>query len=264
MSEKQRRQLRVICAAAGLFLLLLTLDRTVVVPAVFEQRWLSLAVYLAPYLLCGAPVLRKAALGIKNRQPFDECLLMTIATAGAFAIGEYAEAVAVMVFYQVGEWFQNYAVGRSRRAITELMDIVPEYAYVQNPDGMVEAIEPDEVAVGDTLLIEPGQRIPVDGTVLSGESLIHTAALTGESVPRAVSAGEQVLSGCVNGDGSLYIRADKVSHLVIVFEACLVLLHEPPVFPVALFPDRQRHRSPAALVVKEFRYVCERIGAEKL
>ena len=189
---------------------LLALDRTGAAAAVFGRNWLCLAVYLVPYLLCGAPVLRKAALGVKNRQPFDECLLMTLATVGAFAIGEYAEAVAVMVFYQVGEWFQDYAVGRSRRSISELMDIVPEYAHVERPGGAVETVEPDKVAVGDILVIRPGERIPLDGTVLSGESLVNTAALTGESVPRAVSPGAQVVSGCVNGEGLLRIRADKV------------------------------------------------------
>ncbi|MBE6990883.1 MAG: cadmium-translocating P-type ATPase [Ruminococcaceae bacterium] len=209
MGAKQKRELNKILLTAALFLCLLLADRLHLAPAIFENRWLSLALYLVPYLLCGAPVLRKALLGIKNRQMFDESFLMTVATVGAFAIGENAEAAAVMLFYQVGEWFQGYAVGRSRRSITELMDIVPESANVERPGGTVETVDPDEVAVGDVLVIRPGERIPVDGTVLSGESLINTAALTGEPVPRAARSGDAVISGCINGDGLLRVRAEK-------------------------------------------------------
>ena len=162
-----------------------------------------------PYFISGYDVLRECILGIKNRRPFDEALLMTIATVGAFFAGEFAEAVAVMVFYQVGELFQSYAVGQSRASIKELMNIVPEYANVERADGSVETIDPDEVEIGDILLIKAGEKVPVDGIVRSGESMINTAALTGESVPRSVFPGENIISGCINGEGLLRVEAIK-------------------------------------------------------
>ena len=154
-------------------------------------------------------MVRECFLGIKNRRPFDEALLMTVATVGAFFAGEFAEAVAVMVFYQVGELFQSYAVGRSRASIKELMDIVPEYANVEREDGSIETIDPDEVEIGDILLIKAGEKVPVDGIVRSGESMVNTAALTGESVPRSVFPGDTIISGCINGEGLLRVEATK-------------------------------------------------------
>lgn len=206
MSGKQKKALWKILVSAALFAALMIAEKTRLLP---ENRLLLLALYAVPYFLCGWSVVRKALLGIKNRQVFDESFLMTVATVGAVATGEYSEAVAVMLFYQVGEWFQDYAVGRSRRSITELMDIVPEIANRESDDGSVETIDPDDVEVGDTLVIRPGERIPVDGTVIAGESLVNTAALTGESVPRSVRPGEAVISGCINGEGLLKIRAEK-------------------------------------------------------
>lgn len=209
MSKKLKKELRVILTALVLFLVILILDKAGVCPPVFENRWFSLLCYLVPYLLCGWPVLRKAALGIWHRQLLDESFLMTIASIGAFVTGESEEAAAVMLFYQIGEWFQSYAVGRSRKSISDLMDIAPESANRENEDGTVEEIDPDEVEIGDVLVIRPGEKIPVDGVVLSGESLVNTAALTGEPVPRSVREGSEIISGCVNGDGLLRIRAEK-------------------------------------------------------
>ena len=165
--------------------------------------------YLVPYFIVGHDVLRKCLLGIKNRQLFDESFLMTVATIGAFGCGEFGEATAVMLFYQVGEFFQSYAVGKSRGAITDLMSIAPDFANRENEDGSVEVIDPDEIEAGDLLVIKPGEKIPTDGTVIEGEGLINTSALTGESMPRAVGAGDQVISGCINGENLLRIRADK-------------------------------------------------------
>ena len=147
--------------------------------------------------------------GIKNRQLLDECFLMTLATMGAFVTGENSEAVAVMLFYQVGEWFQSYAVGKSRKSITELMDIAPDFANVERADGSIEEVDPEEVQIGDTLVIRAGEKIPVDGTVLEGQSMVNTSALTGESVPRSAVPGDQIISGCINGEGLLKIRAEK-------------------------------------------------------
>lgn len=195
-------------ASAVLFAAVLALDHSGAAKAVFANRWYAMAAYLVPYFLCGAPVLRKAALGVKNRQSFDECFLMTVATVGAFLTGENAEAVAVMVFYRVGEWFQDYAVGRARGSVKALMEIVPAFANVERGD-TVETVDPDEVEVGEVLVIRPGERVPVDGTVLSGESWMDTSALTGESVPRRVEAGQEVVSGCINGQGLLRVRCDK-------------------------------------------------------
>ena len=209
MSTKLRRELRIDILALILFIAILVVDKTGLLPVVFEHKWISLLVYLVPYFLVGLDVVKDAALGIKNRRPLDEAFLMTLATIGAFVTGENSEAVAVMLFYQIGEWFQSYAVGRSRRSITELMDIVPEYANLELEDGSLETIDADEVEPGSILVIRAGERIPVDAEVLSGESLIDTAALTGESVPRSVHAGDEVISGCVNGDGLLRVRALK-------------------------------------------------------
>ncbi len=209
MSEKLKKELSHILAALAIFAIFMIFDKTGALPVIFENRLLSLVVYLLPYFMAGKDVVRKALLGIKNRQPFDESFLMLVATVGAFATGENSEACAVMLFYQVGEWFQSYAVGRSRQSITKLMDIVPEYANVEQSDGSVETMDPDDVEIGDILVIKPGEKIPVDGSVVSGESLVNTAALTGESVPRTVRIGDPVISGCINGEGMLRVRAEK-------------------------------------------------------
>ncbi|MCR4629002.1 MAG: cadmium-translocating P-type ATPase [Clostridium sp.] len=209
MNDKQKKELIKICSAVILFLIMMTAEKTGMLPALFGDRKISFVLYLIPYLLCGYPVVRKAFLGIRNRQPLDECFLMFIATIGAFSTGENSEAVAVMAFYQVGEWFQGYAVGKSRQSISDLMDIVPEFANVEREDGSFETVDPDDVCPGDILVIRPGEKIPVDSVVLSGESLINTSALTGEPVPRTVREGDDVISGCVNGEGLLRVRAIK-------------------------------------------------------
>ncbi|MEE3420109.1 MAG: heavy metal translocating P-type ATPase [Lachnospiraceae bacterium] len=209
MSDKQKKELRKILIALGVFIVLMVLDKTGTWPAVFGDRWLSLILYMIPYLVCGWPVIRKGVLGIIHHQMFDESFLMLVATIGAIVTGENSEATAVMLFYQVGEWFQDYAVDKSRKSISDLMDIVPEYANLENEDGTVETIDPDDVEVGNVLVIKPGEKIPVDGVVLTGESMVDTKALTGESVPRSVKAGEEIISGCINGEGLLRIRASK-------------------------------------------------------
>ncbi len=209
MTDKQKKNLRNIIIAIVLFFAMLIVEKLDLLPGVFGNRWISLGLYLIPYLICGASVVKKALLGIKNRQPFDESFLMTLATIGAFVTGENSEAVAVMAFYQVGEWFQSYAVGKSRKSISNLMDIVPEFANVEQEDGSVETVDPDDVEIGDVLIIRAGEKIPVDGEVISGESMINTAALTGESVPRTVRSGDVIISGCINGEGLLKVRATK-------------------------------------------------------
>ena len=169
---------------------------------------LAFLLFLIPYLIVGWDILYRAVRNIRNGQIFDENFLMCIATFGAFAVREYEEAVAVMLFYQVGELFQNYAVNRSRQSISDLMNIYPEYANIE-VNGELEQVDPDDVEIGSTIVIKPGERIPLDGVVLSGTSFVDTSALTGESVPRKVSAGEEIISGCVNGNGLLKVRVTK-------------------------------------------------------
>lgn len=171
--------------------------------------YVSFVIFLIPYLVIGYDVLRKAFINISHGQVFDENFLMMIATFGAFAISEYTEALAVMLFYQIGELFQSYAVGKSRASITELMSIAPEYANVIQDDGEAVETDPEEVGIGTMLLIKPGEKIPIDGVVTEGESFVDTSAITGESVPRRVSEGEEVISGCVNKDSVLKIRTTK-------------------------------------------------------
>ena len=204
MTKKQKKTLRRI-------LLAVVLSLCVFLAATFlELPWfLQLALWLVPYLVIGHDVLKKAVLGIKNGEVFDENFLMAIATVGAMACGEYGEGVAVMLFYQVGELFQSYAVGKSRRSIAALMDIRPDSANLENSDGSLSAVDPEEVAVGSVIVVRPGEKVPIDGRVLSGESSLNTAALTGESRPRTVRPGEEVISGCVNGDGLLRIETTK-------------------------------------------------------
>ncbi len=209
MEPKLKKELQKILTALAIFFAMMLVDKTGLCPLIFAHRLPSLIAYLIPYLLCGHDVVRKAVLGIKNRQPMDESLLMFVATIGAFATGENSEAVAVMAFYLVGEWFQKYALGKSRKNIASLMDIVPEEANVERADGSIETVDPDDVEIGDILVIRPGEKIPVDAEVLSGESMVNTAALTGESVPRSVHPGEAVISGCINGEGLLRVRATK-------------------------------------------------------
>ena len=170
---------------------------------------LRFALFMVPYLVVGYDILRKAAKGIWNRQVFDECFLMAVATVGAIALGDYAEGVAVMLFYQVGELFQSYAVGKSRKSITALMDIRPDYANIQGEDGL-EQVDPDEVEIGSIIIVQPGEKIPIDGVVVSGTASINTSALTGESIPRDVTVGDEVISGCINMSGVLQIRTTKL------------------------------------------------------
>ena len=170
--------------------------------------------YLVPYLIIGYDILWKAFKGVKNRQPFDESLLMAIATLGAIILavyedGDYTEAIGVMLFYQIGEWFQSYAVGKSRRNISELMGIRPDYANVERENGQLEAVDPDEVEVGTIIVVKPGEKIPIDGEVVEGSSTLNTSALTGESLPREVESGDEVISGCININGLLKIRTTK-------------------------------------------------------
>lgn len=209
MSKKLKRQLKQILIGLSIFAVLMVVEHICGFPGVLGTRWGELVLYLIPYLIAGRDVVKKCFLGIKNRQLLDECFLMTLATVGAFVTGENSEAVAVMLFYQVGEWFQSYAVGKSRKSITELMDIAPDFANVERADGSIEEVDPEEVQIGDTLVIRAGEKIPVDGTVLEGQSMVNTSALTGESVPRSAVPGDQVISGCINGEGLLKIRAEK-------------------------------------------------------
>jgi Cd2+/Zn2+-exporting ATPase len=210
MSSKLKKALQKIIIAFVLYVILIIFEHSNIVPAMSSNRLIMFVLYLIPYMIVGYSVVRKAVLGIKHRQLFDESFLMALATVGAFVTGENAEAVAVMLFYQVGEWFQSYAVGRSRKSISDLMDIAPEYANLVKEDGEVEVVDPYDVEVGNTLLIKPGERIPVDGVVLSGTSMINTSALTGESVPRFVKEGDEVISGCINGETALRISASKM------------------------------------------------------
>lgn len=209
MNKKLKRQLKQILIGLSIFAVLMVVEHTCGFPGVLGTRWGELVLYLIPYLIAGRDVVKKCFLGIKNRQLLDECFLMTLATVGAFVTGENSEAVAVMLFYQVGEWFQSYAVGKSRKSITELMDIAPDFANVERADGSIEEVDPEEVQIGDTLVIRAGEKIPVDGTVLEGQSMVNTSALTGESVPRSAVPGDQIISGCINGEGLLKIRAEK-------------------------------------------------------
>ena len=207
MTTKQKHMLIRILGTFVIYLGLTAADHMGTLP--FEEGSLPLLVlYLVPYFLIGWDIIYKALRNIKNGQVFDENFLMALATVGAFAVSQYSEAVAVMLFYQVGELFQNYAVNRSRQSITALMDICPEYANVET-DGELEQVDPDDVSVGDVIVVKPGERIPLDGTVISGESMIDTSALTGESVPRRAKAGDEVISGCVNGSGLLRVEVTK-------------------------------------------------------
>ena len=201
MNKKQKKNLYRIIAALVLVLILKLLPQF---PTPVE-----LLLYCIPYLVVGWDVLRKALLGIKNRQPFDECFLMAVATVGAFALGDYVEGCAVILFYQIGELFQSVAVGKSRQSISSLMDIRPDYANVEDEDGKLEQVDPDDVEVGTVIVVQPGERVPIDGIIVEGTSALNTAALTGESLPRDVRSGDEVISGCVNMTGLLKVRTTK-------------------------------------------------------
>ena len=173
------------------------------------QGALRFALYMIPYVVIGYDILIKAVKGVRNRQPFDENFLMAVATVGAIALGDYAEGVAVMLFYQIGELFQSYAVGRSRQSISALMDIRPDYANIEGENGEVTRVDPDEVAVGSVIVVRPGEKVPIDGVIEEGHATLNTSALTGESLPREVQAGDEVISGCVNMSGVLRIRTTR-------------------------------------------------------
>ena len=204
MNKKQKQNLIRILLSTGLLIVLYFIP---------VSGWMRFLLYMIPYLIIGYDILWKAIKGIIHRQPFDECLLMAIATVGAIALairenGDYTEAIAVMLFYQVGEWFQSYAVGKSRKNITDLMDIAPEYANLER-DGHLEQVDPDEIEIGSILVVKTGEKIPIDGVVLDGDASLDTTALTGESIPRSVHKGDEVISGCINTDGVLRIRTTK-------------------------------------------------------
>ena len=203
MNTKQKKVLVRIIVTAVLLVGFSLLTRYVSV-----NRWIQFGMYLIPYLIIGYDILKKAGKGILNRQVFDENFLMALATVGAIALGDYKEGVAVMLFYQIGEWFQSYAVGRSRRNISELMDIRPDYANIEK-DGQLEKVDPDEVEPGSIIVVQPGEKVPIDGVVIEGNSTLNTSALTGESVPREVAAGEEIISGCINLSGVLKIRTSR-------------------------------------------------------
>ncbi len=207
MTKKQKTMLYRICAAFVLFLLLFVGEH-LGLGEIITQGAVWFFLFLIPYLVIGYDIIFKAARNIRNGQVFDENFLMMAATFGAFGVQEYSEAVAVMLFYQVGELFQSYAVGKSRQSISDMMDICPEYANIEQ-DGVPVQVDPDDVEVGSVIVVKPGERIPLDGIVIEGESLIDTAALTGESVPRKASVGDTVISGCVNGSGTLRVRTTK-------------------------------------------------------
>lgn len=200
MNKKQKKVLKRIIIAV----LLMIVVKLLPVDGIAE-----FALFMIPYLVIGYDILRKAGKGILNRQVFDENFLMAVATVGAIALGEYTEGVAVMLFYQIGELFQSYAVGKSRRNISELMDIRPDYANIEGEDGRVEQVDPDEVEIGSTILVQPGEKVPIDGIILEGETSLNTSALTGESLPREVKVGDEVISGCINMSGVLKIQTTK-------------------------------------------------------
>ena len=213
MTKKQKVMLWRILIATALLLILQVLGAGAFEAFGAAGRWVRLAVFLVDYLVIGYDILEKAGKGIRNGQVFDEHFLMAVATLGALALavyenGDYLEAIAVMLFYQVGEWFQSYAVGKSRRNISDLMDIRPDYANVER-DGKLEQVDPDEVGIGTIIVVQPGEKVPIDGTVVQGESTLNTAALTGESLPREVKTGDEIISGCINMTGLLHIQTTK-------------------------------------------------------
>lgn len=205
MNKKQKKVLARIIIAAVLMIILHF------IPVKGIIRFL---LYMVPYLVIGYDILKKAFKGIKNKQVFDENLLMAVATVGAIAValyenGDYTEAIAVMLFYQIGELFQSYAVGKSRKNISELMDIRPDYANIE-VDGKLTQVDPDEVAIGSVIVVQPGEKVPIDGVIVDGSSTLNTSALTGESVPRDAKCGDEIISGCINMSGVLKIKTMKI------------------------------------------------------
>lgn len=207
MTSKQKKMLYRIITAFVLFVVLMVLEHTGVLEQLPSQ-WLVFLIYLIPYLVIGYDIVYKAVRNISHGQVFDENFLMMVATFGAFVVKEYSEAVAVMLFYQVGELFQNYAIGKSRQSISDMMNICPEYANIEE-DGVLTQVDPDDVEVGTIIVVKPGERIPLDGIVTEGTSMIDTAALTGESVPRRATVGDEIISGCVNGSSTIKVKVTK-------------------------------------------------------
>ena len=201
MNKKQKKNLCRIIAAIILMIAFHFID--------FGNEYLSLVMYLIPYLIVGYDILLKAFKSVKNREPFDENFLMAIATIGAIAMGEYAEGVEVMLFYQIGEWFQSYAIGKSRRNIAQLMDIRPDYANIE-VDNEIVKVDPDEVNIGDIIVVKVGDKIPIDGTIIEGSTSLNTSALTGESRPRDVEEGDDVISGCINMTSPIKVKTTKL------------------------------------------------------
>ena len=199
MNKKQKKMLARIIISAVLIVLFSMLP---------IDGYVQFGLFMIPYLVIGYDILKKAWKGILNRQVFDENFLMAVATIGAIILRDYKEGVAVMLFYQIGELFQSYAVGKSRRNISELMDIRPDYANIEQ-DGKLEKVDPDEVAVGTIIVVQPGEKIPIDGIVTEGKTSLNTSALTGESLPREVAKGDEVISGCINMSGLIRIRTTK-------------------------------------------------------
>lgn len=207
MSSKQKKTLTRIIVSFVIFVPLFVLEHL----GVFDKlpnEWILGGIYLVPYIIIGYDIIIKAARNISHGQIFDENFLMMIATFGAFGVKEFEEAVAVMLFYQVGELFQGYAVGKSRQSISEMMDICPEYANIEE-NGELKQVDPDDVEIGSIIVIKPGEKVPLDGVIIEGNSMLDTAALTGESVPRSAKAGDEIVSGCVNGSGTLKVKTTK-------------------------------------------------------
>ena len=203
MTKKQKKVLYRIIASVVLLVAIIVLTKFVTL-----NKWVELLLYLVPYLVIGYDILKKAVKGIFKGQVFDENFLMAVATVGAVALGDYKEGVAVMLFYQIGELFQSVAVGKSRKNITSLMDIRPDYANIE-VDGKLEKVDPDDVEIGTEIVVNPGEKVPIDGVVTLGNSSLNTSALTGESVPRSVKVGDEIISGCINLTGVLRIKTTK-------------------------------------------------------
>ena len=207
MTKKQKKTLSSIAVSMILYIILLAAGR-MTDGFSFAPRPVPLLLFLVPYLAIGHDILWKAVRNIRNGQIFDENFLMSVATIAAFFIGEYSESVAVMLFYQIGELFQSYAVGKSRESIARMMELAPEYAYL-DLGGNVQEVDPEDVKVDDVIVVRPGEKVPLDGMVIEGDSFLDTVALTGESVPRRVGVGQEIQSGCVNGEGTLRVRVTK-------------------------------------------------------
>ena len=207
MTSKQKKMLYRIITAFVLFVVLMVLEHTGVLEQLPSQ-WLVFLIYLIPYLVIGYDIVYKAVRNISHGQVFDENFLMAIATVGAMLLGEFKEGVAVMLFYQIGELFQSCAVGKSRRNIAALMDIRPDYANII-VDGQIEQVDPDDVEIGTEIVVNPGEKVPIDGIITEGNTTLNTSALTGESVPRDAKAGEEVISGCINMTGAIKLKTTK-------------------------------------------------------